>query len=64
MLVDLATMRALRAGYAALALENPEFMPVFDRIDRDTEDAEALAANDPVTIARRRLEAFKAGKAA
>jgi hypothetical protein len=64
MQVDLATMRLLRDGYAALAIVNDSAMPVFERIDRDCTDAEALAENDPVTLARRRVEQARAGRAA
>jgi hypothetical protein len=64
MQVDLSTMQNLRTGYAALALENPDMMLIFERIDADCADAEALAENDPVTLARRRLEARKQGRAA
>ena len=53
---DLPTLRALRSGYARLAVELPEFLPVFERIDQDCADAEIFASIDPVAIARRHLE--------
>ncbi|MGP9790658.1 hypothetical protein [Roseinatronobacter sp. NSM] len=62
MQVDLQTMRALRSGYAALAIQNPEFFPIFERIDEDFAEQEALASGDPVTLARAHLE--KRGRAA
>jgi len=57
---DLATLRKLRTLYAGAALDNPELMPIFERIDSDCMDAEAFASKDPIAIARRRREQIKA----
>jgi len=61
---DLATLRKLRTLYAGAALDNPELMSIFERIDRDCADAEVLASNDPIAIARRRLEQIKTAEQA
>lgn len=56
---DIETLKALRAGYARLALVNVEAIAVFERIDADCMDAEILAANDPVAILRSQIEKRK-----
>lgn len=53
---DLPILRALRSGYAVLALSCEAYLPVFERIDRDCADAETLASNDPVAVLRAQIE--------
>lgn len=59
---NLAKLRKLRTLFAVAALDNPELMPIFERIDSDCADAEAFASNDPIAIARRRREQIKAAE--
>ena len=56
MIPSLEDLRVMRAAGARAALENPEFLPIFERIDRDCEDAEALMSSDPVAILRAQIE--------
>lgn len=39
----------LRAAVAKLVLENPDYAPIFDRLDREIE---ALKTSDPIARAR------------
>lgn len=58
-LPDLDTLRLLRTGYARLAIKNPEALPLFERIDADYADLEALTTADPVIVARRKIEQLR-----
>ena len=58
-LPDLATMRLLRTGYARLAIKNPEALELFELIDEDCSDVEALSIADPVAVARRKIERLR-----
>lgn len=58
-LPDLNTMRLLRTGFARLAIKNPEALPLFERIDADCADVEALSTADPVAVARRKIEQLR-----
>ena len=53
---DLTTVR-LHHETAALAVAlDPVYLPIFERMEIELAEAEARAANDPITQARRRLE--------
>ena len=56
MVPSLADLRVMRAAGARAALENPELLPIFERIDRDCSDAEVFASSDPVAILRAQIE--------
>ena len=49
-------LRVMRAAAARAAIINSEFLPIFERIDQDCADREALASSDPVAILRAQLE--------
>lgn len=53
---SLIELRAMRAIVASAAIENVEFLPIFERIDRDCADAEIFASSDPVAILRLQVE--------
>ncbi len=55
MILNLDDLRWYRAAAARAALENPEFLPIFERIDSDCEDTEALMSSDPVAILRAQI---------
>lgn len=56
MVPSLTELRVMRDTIAAAALDNVEFLPIFERIDRDCADAEIFASNDPVAILRAQIE--------
>lgn len=53
----LAEIRDLHLTAAILAAENAVYLPIFERMEIELAEAEARAASDPITQARRRLEA-------
>ena len=53
---SLTELRAMRAMIAAAAIDNVEFLPIFERVDRDCADAEIFASSDPVAILRAQIE--------
>ena len=53
---SLTELRAMRAMIATAAINNVEYLPIFERIDRDCEDAEVFASSDPVAILRAQIE--------
>lgn len=58
---DVLFVRELHETSAILSAEDPDYMPIFERMEVELAEAEAAAANDPVTQARKRREALRAG---
>lgn len=53
----LSLMRERHRRVAEAAAEHPAILDVFERMEIELGETEAMAANDPITQARRRLEA-------
>lgn len=56
-MTDLARVERLHRAVAALAVEEPVYLPIFERMEAELLSAVAKATRDPVAEARARLEA-------
>ncbi|WP_313352798.1 hypothetical protein [Paracoccus sp. (in: a-proteobacteria)] len=53
--VSIEDLRWMHKEIAELALEYPEALHIFERLDNDLKAAEAMIAGDPITAARAML---------
>lgn len=52
---DLSELRMMRSALAKKLMERPDFAPFFERVDADCQEAELIASEDHVALARRRV---------